>query len=122
MAGFGRFLVGSVALVTQRLYKGECMNQNEFIFTLDKKYTPYLLKAIVAAQDNGMYDINNFYISFKKNMQKDIGKEIYSIRFYSVEITDENWMGIGYGGIDVFDTNVDIDIKTCEVIAVYGSR
>ncbi|HIC1895465.1 hypothetical protein FDK32_22555 [Citrobacter freundii] len=98
------------------------MNQNEFIFTLDKKYTPYLLKAIIAAQDNGMYDINNIYISFKQHMRKDIGKEIYSIRFYSTEITDENWMDIGHGGIEIFDTNVDVDIKTCEIIAVYGSR
>ncbi|WP_312974404.1 hypothetical protein [Atlantibacter sp.] len=45
------------------------MNQNEFIFTLDKKYTPYLLKAIVAAQDNGIYDINNFYVLFKQHMR-----------------------------------------------------
>lgn len=103
------------------------MNQNEFIFTLDKKYTPYLLKAIVAVQNSEIVsywkqDINNFYISFKQYIQKDIGKEIYSIRFYSSEITDGNWMDIGYGGIEVFDINVDIDVKTCEIISVYSSR
>lgn len=46
------------------------MNQNELIFNIDKQYTPYLLKAIVIAQDYGLYDINNLHISFKKTGKK----------------------------------------------------
>lgn len=37
-------------------------------------------------------------------------------------MTDENWMEIGHGGVDVVDINVDIDIKTCKVLSIYSSR
>ncbi|MCO6507147.1 MAG: hypothetical protein J6570_08635 [Snodgrassella sp.] len=93
------------------------------MFKLDKRYTPFLLKAIEAAKNSEFvskckYDINNFYISFSNHIT--IKKEIryYTIRFYSKEITQDNWMDVGVGEIEIDDINVD----TGEVIYVYGSR
>ena len=63
-----------------------------------------------------------FYISFSNHIT--IKKEIryYTIRFYSKEITQDNWMDVGVGGIEIDDINVDINVDTGEVIYVYGSR
>lgn len=91
--------------------------------SLIKDIPPFLFKAIEAAKNSEFvskckYDINNFYISFSNHIT--IKKEIryYTIRFYSKEITQDNWMDVGVGGIEIDDINVD----TGEVIYVYGSR
>ncbi len=101
------------------------MSQDEFICKLDKKYTPYLLKAIGAVMNSefvtsGMHDISKYYISFDGKTNKRDNKTCYTIRFYAHEITQDNWMymsaGIA-GGV-----NVDIDVVTQEIIFIYGDR
>lgn len=108
-------------------YKEVRIMCENYIFKLDKRYTPFLFKAIEAAKNSEFvskckYDINNFYISFSNHIT--IKKEIryYTIRFYSKEITQDNWMDVGVGGIEIDDINVDINVDTGEVIYVYGSR
>lgn len=101
------------------------MNQSEFIFKLDKKYTPYLLKAINAAMNSefftsGKHDIYKYYIVFESETRKRNNNTCYTIRFYAHEVTQDNWMNMSpgiAGGI-----NVDIDIKTQEIIYIYGDR
>lgn len=93
------------------------MNQNEFIFKIDKKHTPFLLKAIDAVIKNG-YDISNYYIAIKNIVHKNNDHLYYTVNFYKEEVTQDNWMDMSpgiAGGI-----NVDIDIKTQEVIYIYG--
>ena len=125
MANFGRFLVESVVLVTQLLYKEECTNQSEFIFKLDKKYTPYLLKAINAAMNSeffisGKHDTSKYHIAFENETRKRNNNTCYTIRFYANEVTQDNWMNISAekaGGV-----NIDIDVETQKIIYVYGDR
>ncbi|NUF49612.1 hypothetical protein [Gilliamella sp. ESL0250] len=97
------------------------------IFKLDKKYTPFLFKAIEAAKKSEFvtkykYDIDHFYISFNNYISINNGFSCYTISFYSKEITQDNWMNIGAGGIVIDDINVDIDIDSGEVISIYTSR
>lgn len=101
------------------------MEQNEPIFKLDKKYTPYLLKAIMPVMKNefvtsGIYDISTYYISFENQVRETNGSKCYTIRFYAKEVTDENWMEMSAGSAG--EVNVDIDVKTQEVIYIYGDR
>lgn len=101
------------------------MNQNKLIFKLDKKYTPYLLKAINAAMNSefvisGAHDISNYYISFENETRKRNNNTCYTIHFYTSEVTQDNWMDMSAekaGGI-----NIDIDVETQEIIYIYGDR
>ena len=109
----------------QYLYEGGDMNQDEIIFKLDKEYTPYLLKAISAVMNSefvtsGMHDISKYYISFDSKTKKRANSICYTIRFYAHEITQDNWMDMSAGIAG--GVNVDIDIKTQEIIYIYGER
>jgi hypothetical protein len=102
------------------------MSENA-IFKLDKKYTSFLFKAIEAAKKSEFvtkykYDIDHFYISFDNYISINNGVSCYTIRFYSREITQDNWMDVGAGGIVIDDINVDIDIDSGDVISIYASR
>ncbi|OCG46339.1 hypothetical protein A9G28_00055 [Gilliamella sp. Fer1-1] len=102
------------------------MSENT-IFKLDKKYTSFLFKAIEAAKKSEFvikhkYDIDHFYISFSHHIKINNGARCYTIRFYSEEVTQNNWMDIGSGGIVIDDINVDIDMDSGEVISIYASR
>ena len=121
----GRFLVESVVLVTRRIYKGECMNQSELIFKIDKRYTPYLLKAINAAMNSefvisGIHDISKYHIVFENKTRKRNNNICYTIRFYASEVTQDNWMDMSAGKAG--GINIDIDVETQEIIYVYGDR
>lgn len=123
--GSGKFLVESAVLLMQHLYKGGCMSQDEFIFKLDKKYTPYLLKAIGAVMNSefvtsGMHDISKYYISFDSKTNKRNNNICYTVRFYAHEITQDNWMDMSAGIAG--GVNVDIDVMTQEIIYIYGDR
>ncbi|MEO3740256.1 hypothetical protein [Enterobacter sp. AG5470] len=101
------------------------MSQDELIFKLDKKYTPYLLKAISAVMKSefvisGMHDISKYYISFDSKINKRANSKCYTIRFYAQEVTKDNWMDMSAGIAG--GVNVDIDIKTQEIIYIYGDR
>ncbi|EHS2241297.1 hypothetical protein QE004_004590, partial [Salmonella enterica subsp. enterica serovar Anatum] len=55
-------------------------------------------------------------------IRKTENVEFYTITFLSEEITQDNWMDIGSGGIEVKEVNVNINVKTKEVISIYGGR
>ena len=78
------------------------MNKSELIFKLDKKYTPYLLKAINAAMNSefvisGNHDISKYYIAFENKARKRNNSTCYTIRFYASEVTKDNWMDMSAG-------------------------
>ncbi|WP_155272019.1 hypothetical protein [Xenorhabdus bovienii] len=97
---------------------------DDSILKLDKKYTPFLLKAISAAQNSDLavamgYDISKFYIECRNHMGEN-GRSIYTINFYQIEVTEDNWMYLtpkSAGGI-----NVDLDVETGEVVYIYGDK
>lgn len=100
---------------------------DDYLFKIDKQYTRFLFRAIDAAKNSefvtlNKYDIDNFYVSLGNHIKTNDGIRCYTISFYSEEVTQDNWMDIGAGGIVIDDVNVDINIDTGEVIYVYGSR
>ncbi|EPF4178020.1 hypothetical protein ACSSEF_004230 [Escherichia albertii] len=69
---------------------------------------------------SGMHDISKYYISFDRETRKRSDNICYTIHFYAHEITQGNWMDMSpgiAGGI-----NVDIDVKTQEIIYIHGDR
>ncbi|ELW2864660.1 hypothetical protein QMI71_002957 [Salmonella enterica] len=101
------------------------MNQNELVFKLDKKYTPYLLKAINAAMNSefvisGVHDISKYYIAFENETRKRNNNTCYTIRFYASEVTQDNWMDMSAGKAG--GINIDIDVETQEIIYIYSDR
>ncbi|MBV6818093.1 hypothetical protein KWG64_09050 [Rahnella sp. PD12R] len=95
------------------------------LIKLDKRFTPYLFKAIHAAKGSdfvlsGMCDIENYNVLFEDIVHKRNGKEFYTISFYAKEVTKDNWMDASPRTFD--GVNVDIDAQTQEVIYVYIDR
>ncbi|EDY3698502.1 hypothetical protein GSC45_004316, partial [Salmonella enterica] len=87
--------------------------------------TPFLFNAIIAIKNSEwskLYDVENFYLIFNPIIRKIENVEFYTITFLSEEITQDNWMDIGSGGIEVKEINVNINVKTKEVISIYGGR
>ena len=95
------------------------------LIKLDNKFTPFLFKAISAVKNSvfvtlGKYDVENFYVFFEDLVHERDGVKFYTISFYAKEVTEDNWMEVSsheVGGI-----NVDIDIRTKEVISIYSDR
>ena len=95
------------------------------LIKLDNKFTPFLFKAISAVKNSvfvtsGKYDVENFYVSFEDLVHERDGLKFYTISFYAKEVTEDNWMEVSsheVGGI-----NVDIDIRTKEVVSIYSDR
>ena len=95
------------------------------VIKLDKKYTPFLFKAIeaVGASDlvtSGRYDVRNFNVAFEDVVHERDGARFYTVSFYAEEVTAQNWMtatAAQVGGV-----HVDLDVQTREVIRVYGDR
>ncbi|PVJ90207.1 hypothetical protein C4841_23870, partial [Salmonella enterica subsp. enterica serovar Freetown] len=69
-----------------------------------------------------LYDVENFYLIFNPIIRTTENVEFYTITFLSEAITQDNWMDIGSGGIEVKEINVNINVKTKEVISIYGGR
>lgn len=93
------------------------------ILKIDKKYTHVLLKAIDAAKNSEFvsvlkYDLDHFNIS----LREETDLRSYVIRFYSEEVTQDNWMDVGSGGLEIYDIIVEINIDTEEINRIYGSR
>ena len=92
---------------------------------ISKELTPFLLAAIFAVKNsewNGYYAIDDFYIYINPIIRKKGDTEFYTVTFLSNDITQDNWMGIGDGVIEVKELNVDIDIRSKCVISIYGGR
>jgi len=92
---------------------------------IPKELTPFLLTAIFAVKNsewNGYYAIDDFYIYINPVIRKKGDTEFYTVTFLSNDITQDNWMDIGDGFIEVKELNVDIDIKSKCVISIYGGR
>ncbi|MBD2806962.1 hypothetical protein ID855_20290 [Xenorhabdus sp. ZM] len=98
------------------------MEHQDIIFKVDKKYMPFLLKAINAAREFAEsinIDITNHHISFEKFIHSKTNEELYEINFCAIDsISDENldWMAIS---VDDFKwIRVEMDPKTTEIIMV----
>jgi len=94
-------------------------------FRLDKKYTPFLFKAIEAVRasdlvSSGRYDVENFNIAFEDVLHERDGVHYYTVSFYAEEVTAQNWMTAT--AAEVGGVHVDIDAGTRQVIRVYGDR
>lgn len=92
---------------------------------ISNELTPFLLAAIFAVKNsewNGYYAIDDFYIYINPVIRKKGDTEFYTVTFLSNDITQDNWMGIGDGVIEVKELNVDIDIRSKCVISIYGGR
>ncbi|EAR3927339.1 hypothetical protein PC146_003881 [Salmonella enterica] len=99
--------------------------KNRCVLEIDKELTPFLFNAIIAIKNSEwskLYDVENFYLIFNPIIRKTENVEFYTITFLSEEITQDNWMDIGSGGIEVKEVNVNINVKTKEVISIYGGR
>jgi phosphomevalonate kinase len=99
------------------------MNDENILLKIDKKYTSFLLKAISAVIDDAKkrnIDITNHYISFEKIISRESNREMYLIRFYAIEVTDDNWMDLSASHLKEID--VTMDVNTEEIISIYGSR
>lgn len=95
------------------------------VVRLDKKISPFLVRAIDAARNSELaiarqYNIEEMYILFEDTIHNRNGRACYTIHFYAEEVTASDWMSKSVrevGGI-----NIDIDINTKEVIYIYGDR
>lgn len=89
MAGSGRFLVESAALMMRYRYKvrGYLMNRkNRCVLEIDKELTPFLFNAIIAIKNSEwskLYDVENFYLIFNPIIRKTENVEFYTITFLS---------------------------------------
>lgn len=92
---------------------------------LDKKISPFLVRAIDAARKSELalarkYDIENMHIFFDDSIHNRNGRACYTVHFYAEEVTADNWMEKSVA--EVGGLNIDIDIKTKEIISIYGDR
>lgn len=92
---------------------------------LDKKFTPYLFKAIEAVSrsdflTSGRYDVENFNLSFEDVVHERDGVRFYTVSFFAEEVTAESWMTATVA--EVGGLHVDLDAATRQVIRVYGDR
>lgn len=92
---------------------------------LDKKYTPFLFKAIEAVGSSdfvtsGQYDMENFNLSFEDVVHERDGVRYYTISFFAEAVTAQNWMTAT--AAEVGGLHVELDVATRQVIRVYGDR
>ncbi|NGZ76985.1 hypothetical protein [Saccharibacillus alkalitolerans] len=80
--------------------------ENRAFLKIDKKYTPFLLKAIEAVRRTSWadrYDVNKVHISMREDEYE--GRGCIVVRFYAAELEDDNWMEVtpdDIGGAHVY--------------------
>lgn len=73
---------------------------------IDKKYVPFLLKAIEAIRKNPWaerYDLNKVHLSMREDQYQ--GRDCIVVRFYAAELDEHNWMEVtpdDIGGAHVY--------------------